>query len=228
MKFISIAGVLLVIGVGVPTGIVAQEKLKTSYASIGATNAIWNIAKERGFYKNHGLDVDVVYIGSTTVTAAAILGQDVPIAMAGGSGVANAAVQGADLLSVACFINTIDFDLVVHPSITSATALKGKAIAISRIGSVSDVAARELLKSLGLKAIEDVGLRQIGGAPERIAAFSQGAVAGFINPPGSIHLVGKAVPHKVLISMADLRSRRHFPGSVPQPPRAFLRKGATR
>jgi ABC-type nitrate/sulfonate/bicarbonate transport systems, periplasmic components len=75
-------------------------------------------------------------------------------------------------------------------------------IAISRIGRVSDAAARELLKSLGLKPIDDVALRQIGGAPERISAFSQGAVAGFINPPGSIHLVGKAVPHKVLISMA--------------------------
>ena len=73
----------------------------------------------------------MVYIGSTTIAAAAILGQDVPIAISAGSGVVNAAVQGADLLSVAC--NTIDFDLVVHPSITSANALKGKAIAISRL-----------------------------------------------------------------------------------------------
>ena len=173
MKFISIAALVSLIAVGVTDDTVAQERLKTSYASVGATNAIWNIAKERGFYKKHGLDIDVVYIGSTTVTAAAILGQDVPIAMAGGSGVANAAVQGADLLSVACFINTIDFDLVVHPSITSANALKGKAIAISRIGSVSDVAARELLKSLGLKAIDDVGLRQIGGAPDELPRLAK-------------------------------------------------------
>ena len=224
MKFISIAGFVILVAVGLPDYTVAQGRLKTSYASIGATNAIWNIAKERGFYKKHGLDVDVVYIGSTTVTAAAILGQDVPIAMAGGSGVANAAIQGADLLSVACFINTIDFDLVVHPSITSADALKGKAIAISRIGSVSDVAARELLKSLGLKAIDDVGLRQIGGAPERIAAFSQGAVAGFINPPGSIHLVGKAVPHKVLISMADLQKPPAFPWVCAATTKSFIAK----
>ena len=128
MNFTSIAPVVL-IAVGVTDDTVAQERLKASYASIGATNAIWNIAIERGFYKKHGLDVDVVYIGSTTVTAAAILGQDVPIA-------------------------------------------------ISRIGSVSDAATRELLKSVGLKPIDDVALRQIGGAPERISAFSQGAVAG--------------------------------------------------
>jgi ABC-type nitrate/sulfonate/bicarbonate transport system substrate-binding protein len=78
MRFISIAGLVILVELGGSTYTVAQERLKTSYASIGATNAIWNIAKERGFYKKHGLDVDVVYIGSTTVTAAAILGQDVP------------------------------------------------------------------------------------------------------------------------------------------------------
>ena len=96
MNFNQLAAIVILIAAGLTDDTVAQEKLKTSYASIGATNAIWNIAKERGFYKKHGLDVgDVVYIGSTTVTAAAILGHDVPIAMAGGSGVANAAVQGA-------------------------------------------------------------------------------------------------------------------------------------
>ena len=115
MKTLFLASAL---AVALSSPAAAQDKLKTSYASIGATNAIWNVAKERGFYRKHGLDTEVVYIGSTTVTIAAILGQDVPIAMAGGNGVANAAVNGADLLSVACFVNTIDFDLVVHhPSV---------------------------------------------------------------------------------------------------------------
>lgn len=156
------------------------------------------------------------------MTIAAILGQDVPIAMAGGNGVANAAVSGADLISVGCFVNTIDFDLVVHPSIGSAGALKGKAIAISRLGSVSDVAARELLKGLGLRAIEDVQLRQIGATPDRIAAFAQGAVAGFINSPGSLHLIGKAVPHKVLLTMSDLPKPPAFPWVCASTTKKFL------
>ena len=62
-----------------------------------------------------------------------LLGQGVPI---------------ADLGSIACFVNTLDFDLAVHPSIISAEGLK-KAMAISRFGSVFDVAARELLGGLG-------------------------------------------------------------------------------
>jgi ABC-type nitrate/sulfonate/bicarbonate transport system substrate-binding protein len=67
-------------------------------------------------------------------------------------------------------------------------------------------------------------LRQIGGAPERIAAFSQGAVAGFINSPGSIHLVGKAVSHKVLISMADLQKPPAFPWVCAATTKSFLAK----
>ena len=220
MKTLFLASAL---AVALSSPAAAQDKLKTFYASIGATNAIWNVAKERGFYRKHGLDTEVVYIGSTTVTIAAILGQDVPIAMAGGNGVANAAVNGADLLSVACFVNTIDFDLVVHPSIGSADALNGKAVAISRLGSVSDVAARELLKGLRLRAIEDVQLRQIGATPDHIAAFAQGAVAGFINSPGSLHLIGKAVPHKVLLTMSDLPKPPPFPWVCASTTKKFLK-----
>jgi len=142
---------------------------------------------------------------------AAILAEDVPIGMAGGKGVVNAAVRGADLLSVACFVNTLDFDLVVHPSIGSPQDLKGKAIGISRFGSVSDVAARELLKALGLKPVEEVQIRQIGEAPERAAAFSRGVIAGFLSSPGSIHLLGTAIPHRILLSMSDLAKPPAFP-----------------
>lgn len=189
----------------------AQEKITLSYASVGATNAIWNIAKELGFYKKHGLDADVIYIGSTTVSTAAIMAEDVPVGMAGGSGIANVAVRGGDLLSAACFVNTLDFDLVVLPSIQSPEALKGKTIGISRFGSVSDVAARELVKALGLRPVDDVGIRQVGGAPERAAAFSGGAIAGFLSPPGSIYLLKKAIPHRVLARTAELRNPPPFP-----------------
>jgi hypothetical protein len=58
----------------------------------------------------------------------------------------------ADLGSIACFVDTLDFDLAVHPSTISAEGLKKKAIAISRSGSVFDVAARELLGGLGAAA----------------------------------------------------------------------------
>jgi NitT/TauT family transport system substrate-binding protein len=120
----------------------AQDKLTFSYAALGGPNSIWNIAKDVGFYKKHGLEAEVVYIASTTLSAAAVLSGHIQVGMVAGSGVVNAAASGADLVSVACFVNVLDYELVVHPSIHSAEGLKGKSIGISRFGSVTDVAVR--------------------------------------------------------------------------------------
>src|SRR4030095_4158582 len=124
----------------------AQDKIKVEYSSTDTLNQIWTIAQDAGFYKKNGLDVDLVYIGSTTVGIAAIMAQDIHVGNHAGSGVANANVRGADTVSVACTINVLAYELVVLDSIKSAEDLKGKSIGISRFGSVSDVAARQLLQ----------------------------------------------------------------------------------
>src|SRR5512134_3021779 len=138
----------------------AQDKIRIAYSSTDTLNQLWTIPLETGFYKKNGLDVDMVYIGSTTVGISAIVAQDISIGNAAGSGVANANVRGADTVSVGCMINVLAYELVVLDSIKSAEDLKGKAIGISRFGSVSDVAARELLKGLGLRPMDDVKILQ--------------------------------------------------------------------
>jgi NitT/TauT family transport system substrate-binding protein len=182
----------------------SQEKIKIAYSSTDTLNQIWTIAQDAGFYKKHGLDVDLVYIGSTTVGIAAIVAQDIQVGNAAGSGVANAAVRGADTVSVGCTINVLAYELVVLDSVKSPEDLKGKSIGISRFGSVSDVAARELIKGLGLRPMEDVKIIQVGGASERAAGFSRGVIAGFPSPPGNVNLIPGGLPHRILANMADL------------------------
>jgi NitT/TauT family transport system substrate-binding protein len=189
----------------------AQEKLTFSYAALGGPNSIWNIAKDLGFYKKHGIDAKVVYIASTTLSAAAVLSGHIQVGMVAGSGVVNTAASGGDLLSVACFVNVLDYELVVQPSIKTAEQLKGQSIAISRFGSVTDVAARAFLAELKLRPAEDVTVRQVGGAAERAAAFTRGAVAAFLSSTGSIYLLGENFPHRVLIRTADLKNPPPFP-----------------
>src|SRR3970040_1095886 len=189
----------------------AQEKIKSAYSSTDTLNQIWTIAQDAGFYKKNGLDVDLVYIGSTTVGIAAIVAQDIQVGNAAGSGVANAAVRGADTVSVGCVINVLAYELVVLDSIKSAEDLKGKSIGISRFGSASDVAARELLKGLGLKPMEDVKILQVGGASERAAGFSRGVIAGFPSPPGNVHLIPGGLPHRILANMSELKKPYPLP-----------------
>lgn len=188
----------------------AQEKIRISYSSVDTSNAIWYVARDAGLYKKNGLDVDLIFIPSTTTSVASLLAGDVPVGNASGGGVAAAVVAGADLVIVGCYLNTLPYELVVSESVKSAEGLRGKSIGISRVGSASDVAARALVRGLGLEPDKDVPILQVGGAPERAAAFRTGRIAGFPSPPGIIHLA-KGMPHRVLISTADFQKRFEFP-----------------
>lgn len=202
----------------------AQEKVRVAYSSTDAINQVWTVAHDAGFYKKNGLDAELVYIGSTTISVAAILAGDIQIGNAAGSGVALAGVRGADLVSVACFINALVYELVVQDSVKSPEDLKGKSIGISRFGSASDVAARELLKGLGLKPMEDVKILQVGGASERAAGFSRGVIAGFPSPPGNVHLIPGGLPHRILANMADLEKPYPLPFICAVTTKSYLAK----
>src|ERR671914_1668135 len=94
---------LILLAIIIPLGEAeAQEKIRIAFSSTDSLNGIWTVAQEAGFYKKNGLDADVVYIGSSTVAAAAVVSQDVQIANIAGSVVAASGVRGGDLVSVGC------------------------------------------------------------------------------------------------------------------------------
>lgn len=198
-----------------------QERIGLSYSALESNNAVWYLARERGFYKKNGLDVDLIFIPSTTTSVTSLLAGDVQVGNASGGGVASAVVAGADLVMVACYLNSLPYELVVHESVKSGEDLKGKTIGISRIGSASDVAARALIKGLGLEPDKQVLIMQVGGPSERAAAFRTGRIAGFPSPPGVVHLT-KGMPFRILISTADFQKRFDFPYICATTTRSYL------
>lgn len=198
---------IIFLGIG---GVQAQEKIRISYSSIDTSNSIWYVAEAAGFYRKNGLDAELIYIPTTTTTVASLLAGDVKVGNASGGAVTSAAAGGASLVVVGCYLNSLPYELVVQESIRSAEELKGKSVGISRIGSASDVAARVLIKGLGLEPDKEVPIIQVGGSTERAAAFRTGRIAGFPSPPGIIHLA-KGMSHRVLISTADFQRRFEFP-----------------
>jgi ABC-type nitrate/sulfonate/bicarbonate transport system substrate-binding protein len=99
-----------------------------------------------------------------------LIAGDVKVANASGNAIAAAAVGGVGLVTVACYINTLPYELVIQESVKSPENLKGKSIGISRVGSASDTAAQILIRALGLESIKEVSILQVGGASERAAA----------------------------------------------------------
>jgi len=193
-----------------------------AFSSVDSPNANWYIAKDRQLYKKYGLDVELIYIPSSTTTISAVVAGSVAVGNISGGATANAAVGGANVVAVGCFINTLPYDLIVHESIRSAAQLKGKSIGISRVGSSSDVAARVFLKELKLEPDKDVAILQVGGSTERAAAFRTGRIVAFPAPPGVIHLT-HGMPHRVLASTADFPRGFPFPYVCPTASKSFLK-----
>jgi NitT/TauT family transport system substrate-binding protein len=190
--------------------LLAQEKLTVSYSSVDAPSANWYIAQEKGLYKKYGLDVESIFIPASSTNVAVLVAGQLKFGNGTGGTIASAAVSGANLVAVACFMNTLPYELIVQESIKTAQQLKGKSIGISRIGSSSDVIARIFLKNLGLEPDKDVAIIQVGGSGERSAAFRAGKIAGFPAPPGVLHLT-KGLAQRVLISTADFQKNYPFP-----------------
>ncbi|HSK29080.1 MAG TPA: ABC transporter substrate-binding protein [Candidatus Limnocylindria bacterium] len=199
----------------------AQEKLTVSYSSVDAPSANWYIAQEKGLYKKYGMDVESIFIPASSTNVAVLVAGQLKFGNGTGGTIASAAVGGANLVAVACFMNTLPYELIVQESIKNKEQLKGKSVGISRIGSSSDVIARVFLKHLGLEPDKDVAILQVGGSGERAAAFRTGRIAAFPAPPGVIHLT-KGMPQRVLVSTADFPKPYPFPYICGTTTRSYL------
>ena len=144
------------------------EKFKLVYASATSGGPIW-LAHEKGRFKAHGLDPELVFISGTTAVIQSTVAGESPISYAAGPAMVNAVVAGA--------VNTILYDLVVHPSITRVEDLKGKAIGVSRFGASSDFVIRLVLETKwGLNPAKDVTIRQMGENRAIVSAMQAGAI----------------------------------------------------
>jgi NitT/TauT family transport system substrate-binding protein len=156
------------------------ERVILGYSGVGSGEEVHHFAKEVGLFKQHGLDVEIVYIpGGSTVVQAMIAGE-VQFGRGSATEVVTSHLAGFPLKILAALINKFVYSFVTSPGIGKPQDLKGKAVAVSRFGSGSDFITRMALKSWGLEPIRDVTILQVGNSPDRLAAVSAGKVQGSI------------------------------------------------
>src|SRR5688572_15268491 len=134
-----IAGVL---GVHDRTALAAQAKplikVVAGYGSTdGAIAPLW-FAKETKLFEKRGLDVRLVGMGTGAVSLRALIANDLEIASLSGSGLVQAALQGADTVILSAAINGFIFKIFGAPEITNPAQLKGKKLGVSRYGATSE------------------------------------------------------------------------------------------
>jgi NitT/TauT family transport system substrate-binding protein len=156
----------------------APEKVTIAYSSVSGNMATLWIGYERGFFRKYGMDVQPVFIESGSTTVQSLTSKEVAFAQMAGAGVLQSRLRGSDVVMIAGFLNTMDYQLMVDKSVTRPEQLKGKTLAVSRFGSSSDFATRYALDKFGLVPERDVTILEIGSQPARFAALESGKIQG--------------------------------------------------
>jgi NitT/TauT family transport system substrate-binding protein len=199
MRYIKVAVVLAF--VLLPSAGFAQQ-IRVSYVGTTGTNLPLWVAQEAGLFKKHGLTSDLILISGGSTMIQALLAQEIAFATIAGPAVIQSRLQGADVAIIASPYNLMPYSLVVHGSIRSAADLKGKRVAITRFGGITEVAARLAFDKLGLNS-KEVTMVQSGPDGLRLAAVQSGNVAGtLIGPPALFGALSQGL--KVLVDLADV------------------------
>lgn len=185
MKRSTISILLLLIVVLLSTRVVAAP-LRIAYSSIsGAMLPLW-VAKDKGLFDKHGVDVELTYIRGVSIEA--LLAGEVQFVRASPPSVVRSALRGADLAFIANTINVAVFSLMSKPGLQKPEDLKGKKIGVTNLGDSPDLVLSLLLEKWGLQRGKDLavlGLR--GGMPELLISVSKGFVdAAMISAPSNL------------------------------------------
>jgi NitT/TauT family transport system substrate-binding protein len=173
------------------------------WVAVTGSQAVAWVAKEGGYFARNGVDVDLEYLAGSPTAAAALVSGRVQFVQMAGPAVVAADARGAHLVMVMGFVNQPVFVLMTTPDVQRPDQLKGKTVAVSKVGSSDDFMLREALDHWGLRPGADVKITGVGSVTAQIAALEQHLVQGIVVDPPNDVLAQRAGAH-LLARIADL------------------------
>jgi len=143
---------------------------------------VWMAAASSAF-QFEGLDVELVYIQSSSSMAALIAGE-VDAVQISAPAIVPVVLAGGNVTMIAGLLNKMIFSFHAQREFKSAEQLRGKIVGTDRIGSPNDYGVRTALTKLGLKPESDVQLLRLGGSAIQWTALqSRQIAASALTPP---------------------------------------------
>jgi NitT/TauT family transport system substrate-binding protein len=154
------------------------KKIRVGVSAVSMGNIILYVMKEARLYEKYGLDAEVITMNGSGISSKALVSGGIDIAPIATPTVINANLAGADMQILAHTLPGVVHALMVKPEIKRVEDLKGKKVAVSSLGSLTDFLVRHIARKKGLNPDRDVTLIQTGGDADRIVALSSGVVEG--------------------------------------------------
>jgi NitT/TauT family transport system substrate-binding protein len=174
--------------------------IKMVYATASGEDTFVTLAASNGFFQKYGLTADVQYAQSSTAMAALTSGE-AQMAMSDGVSAVEGIAAGTPYKIIAYFDKTSPYMIASLPAVASFADVKGKTVAIGKVGDTSDVSMRIGIKSSGLTPGKDFNVLQVGNSPARWAALSSKQVAAAILDEDAYRKQAEAEGMHVLASL---------------------------
>ena len=187
-----------------PTPLLAQEKsLYVLYSGINANYLTLWLAKEARYFADEGLNVEAVHVRGAAPAVQSMLAGQSQISMIGATVVATAAIQGnRDPVMIAGVTNVMAFAVAARPGIESPQTIKGKKLAVARLGGTTDFVVDYALKQWKMQR-NDIAILQIGNESDRLTAMKAGQIDLSVFTPTYLPVIEKA-GMKVLFDLEKL------------------------
>jgi len=168
----------------------------------GENPAVLWVGVDRGFYRKHGLNVEVIFMRSGPLAMSALASSDVQMVFTSSNNVLNVAAGGLDVVIIGNVVGRLEGDFMARPEIKKPEDLKGKQIAIQSIGGGGWANNMLAMDYLGLDPDRDnIHFLVLGDQPSRIQALEAGrAQASWMGSTFSAPLKKKG--YTVLLEMA--------------------------
>jgi ABC-type nitrate/sulfonate/bicarbonate transport system substrate-binding protein len=199
----------------------AQDLRRIHYGTTSSTAhlPVW-VAKDAGYFTKNGLNVEPVNIRGGALITMGIMSGQLQFSGAGAESAVAARVEGGDVVLLACPVDSDPVYFITRPEIKSAAELKGKATAVTRLGSTTHFYLRAAARHVGLDPEKDLTILQLGTGTETVAALENGRIAAAaITHRYALPFLQRGWPLLVDLSTTDLV----YPSSCVASSRAFVK-----
>lgn len=160
----------------------APERVVITYSSRSIASIDLFIAQERGFFREEGLDPQLVQVRATAAIAALVSGE---VNALGSIGSAIRAIpRGAPIKVLAVSLRRPVFWLVTRPELKTVADLKGKVVGTTTLGGSQHTAGIRMLRRVGVNPDRDVTVVLGGDVPTQLQGLVNGSIqVGILSPP---------------------------------------------
>lgn len=165
----------LLLGIGAAVHAQPLTNFRIANGTSGENPAVLWVGVDRGFYRKHGLNVEVVFMRSGPLAISALASQDVQAVFTSSNNVLNVAAGGLDVVVIGNVVARPEGDFMARPEIKKPEELKGKQVAIQSIGGGGWANNMLALDYFGLDPDRDnIRFIVLGDQPSRIQALESG------------------------------------------------------